>query len=328
MVIGPRLPKFKKKSDKLYNCRCPICGDSSTNPNKARGYFYVQRNDLFYKCHNCSASKHFGTFLKEFDALSYKSYVMERYSKGEPDKKAHTKVGKVITFVEPFSAARTFERLAQRLDTLPDTHNAVEYCVNRDIPKEKFPLLYVIDVKSVLELAPRYEDRILKGAPRLALPFYNAKGDLTGLSLRTITDEEPRYIIVRIDKNDIEPLFFGANKIDKTKPVYIVEGAIDSLFLPNSIACNGVSFTKAEVLGIPKDKLVCVIDNEPRNKEVCKVYEKCIAQGYKVVIWPQTILEKDVNEMVTAGHDPLSVIKANIKSGLSAQAAYTQWRKC
>ena len=63
--IGNRLSLFKRKGDYLYNCRCHICGDSQTKKNKARGYFYRANNDLFYKCHNCDASQHFGTFLKK-----------------------------------------------------------------------------------------------------------------------------------------------------------------------------------------------------------------------------------------------------------------------
>lgn len=328
MMLGPRLGKFKKKSDHLYNCRCPLCGDSPTNPNKARGYFYKQRQDLFFKCHNCSASKHFGTFLKEFDSNLYKEYVFERYAKGEPDKKAHVNIKKVKTFEQPFTPAKIFERLAKRLDKLSESHPAVQYCASRGIDKAKFPLLYVLDMPSVLEIAPRYKDRIEKGPPRLAIPFYNLKGELTGLTLRTIHNEELRYVIVKIDEDSEEPLVFGIQKLDKTRTVYVTEGAIDSLFLPNAIACNGVSFDKVEGLGIKQDKIVVVIDNEPRNKEVCRVYAKYIALGYKIVIWPDYIKDKDLNDMAQAGHDVVQLVKANTKQGLMAQAAFTQWRKC
>ena len=30
-LLSPKLERFKRKSDNLYNCRCPICGDSKKN---------------------------------------------------------------------------------------------------------------------------------------------------------------------------------------------------------------------------------------------------------------------------------------------------------
>ena len=66
--LSHRLEMFKDRGNHLYNCRCSICGDSQRNKRKARGYFYRKKNDMFYKCHNCSVSQSFGTFLKNFDS--------------------------------------------------------------------------------------------------------------------------------------------------------------------------------------------------------------------------------------------------------------------
>ena len=81
-MISHRFERFKRKDDYLFNFRCPICGDSSTKKNKARGYLYKKKNDMFYKCHNCDAGKTFGGLLKITDPLLHKEYVMERYSEG------------------------------------------------------------------------------------------------------------------------------------------------------------------------------------------------------------------------------------------------------
>ena len=53
-LISPRLRNFTKKGDYLWNFSCPFCGDSQKNQRKARGFIYRTKNDLFYKCHNCS----------------------------------------------------------------------------------------------------------------------------------------------------------------------------------------------------------------------------------------------------------------------------------
>lgn len=332
MMVAPRLGKFKKKADYLFNCRCPLCGDSTSNENKARGYFYKQRTGLFFKCHNCGVGKHFGTFLKDFDPLSYKNYVFERYSDGNAERKPHSKTAELQAPPvqrAPFSVTRKFERMAARLDTLPDEHPAVQYCLSRNIPEENLSELAVVKMADVLALAPQYKGRLNpKGPDRLAIPFYNEAGDLTGLTLRTIEDEALRYIAVKMDEDSEKPLIFGLQHVDLTKRIYVVEGALDSLFLPNAIACNGTSFGKIETLNLPKKRVVVVIDNQPRNREVCKVYTKYIALGYRVVIWPHMLEEKDLNEMATAGHDVREIVRANIHSGLAAQAAFAHWRKC
>lgn len=46
-IVSPQLDKFVWKKDNLANCRCPICGDSTTNKNKARGYFLQTRTVTF-----------------------------------------------------------------------------------------------------------------------------------------------------------------------------------------------------------------------------------------------------------------------------------------
>ena len=79
MMLSPRLDKFKKLRDNLFNFRCPYCGDSQKSQNKARGYFYRKKNDFFYRCHNCGKGTTFGKVLEYIDTLIYKEYVMERY---------------------------------------------------------------------------------------------------------------------------------------------------------------------------------------------------------------------------------------------------------
>ena len=74
MMLSPRLDKFKKVRDNLFNFRCPYCGDSQKFRNKARGYFYKKKNDFLYKCHNCGKGTTFGKVLQEIDTDTYKEY--------------------------------------------------------------------------------------------------------------------------------------------------------------------------------------------------------------------------------------------------------------
>jgi hypothetical protein len=326
-MVGHKLPLFKKKKSDLWNCRCIICGDSSTNKKKARGYFYRQKNDLYYKCHNCLASQHFGTFLKNFDSHTYQQYVFERYSQGENGPKAHKSAEKYMTFEQPvFKKKSKLDEVAVRLDMLPNDNEAVQYCLARNIPLAKFSHLYYIpSVKDIAKIAPQY-NTIKTEEPRLLLPFYNEAGELTGVTMRGLRGESLRYIMIKIQ--DDAPLIFGMNTIDKTPPIIIVEGPIDSLFLPNSLACAGTSFGKLESLSLPKENITIVFDNQPRNTEVCKIVEKYIKLDYNVCIWPCSISEKDVNDMVSSGRNVQQIIQDNTYKGLMAQLKFTEWRNC
>ena len=45
-----------------------------------------------------------------------------------------------------------------------------------------------------------------------------------------------------------------------------------------------------------KNNFIIVYDNEPRSPETIKKIDKAITLGYKVCIWPDDILVKDVND--------------------------------
>ena len=328
--ISHRLPLFAQKKRDLWNCRCIICGDSTTNKKKARGYFYRTKNDLYYKCHNCAASQHFGTFLKTLDPTLYQQYVFERYAQGENGPKAHkTAEPMLMNFVVDemkFEKSIHIEQVAQRLDTLPDDNEAVIYCKQRGIPVEKYSqLFYISSVKDIQQIAPDYTS-IKTTEPRLVLPFYNELGQLTGVTMRALRGESLRYIMIKFIED--APLIFGLNNIDKTKNINVVEGPIDSLFLDNSIACNGTSFGKLETLDLPKDNITVIVDNQPRNIEVCKIVEKYISLNYNIVIWPCDMAEKDINDMAQNRKNVRRIIKENTYQGLMAQLKFTEWRNC
>jgi hypothetical protein len=324
LLIGGRLPLFKKKKDNTYNCRCVICGDSQKNRRKARGYFFIYKTDLRYKCYNCDISLSFGNFLKQQDGNLYSQYALEKYAEG------HTRTSNTLPelkFEQPTFKSkeeRLLDYLLVRLDQIEEpTNEALVFCEQRKIPKEKFKQLYFIsNIKDIVQLNDKYKESIKGEEPRLVLPFYDDNGQLSGVTCRALRGEALRYITVKVKEDT--PLIFGINDIDKSKPVYVVEGPIDSLFLDNCIAAGGTSFEKASSIST---NLVYIFDNQPRNKEVCKIIERNINSGHTVVIWPQTLQEKDINDMVLAGKDVKKIIKENTFSGLTAMAKFISWKR-
>ena len=324
-LISNRLPLFRKKKDGVYNCRCIICGDSSKKKNKARGYFFNNKNKLMYKCFNCDASMYFSTFLKTIDAALFNEYSLESYVEGKPLSNTQPE----IVFEQPQfkpKEERLLDKLLERLDSLPEDHEAVQFCLNRKIPKNRFDKIYFIEnIKDIVQLNDTYKESIRTEEPRIVFPFYDEEGLLTAVTCRAIRGEALRYITVKV-AND-KPLIFGLDSVDKNKDIYVVEGPIDSLFIQNSVAISGTSLDKVNFTSLDKDKLIVVFDNQPRNKEVCNIISKTIDKDYKVVIWPQTIEEKDINDMVLAGKNVSQIISKNAFRGLEAKAKFIGWKR-
>ena len=330
--IGNRLSLFKRKGDYLYQCRCHICGDSQTKKNRARGYFYRANNDLFYKCHNCDASQHFGTFLKNFDANIYRQYALERYSNGE-NHRAHASPEfrfEAPVFQPPATAPEPnlLDSVLTRVDRMEPASEIRKFCSQRQIPDHQLHRLYFIDdIKKIETFHSRYVNTIQTHEPRLVIPFRNQTNQLVGVSCRALRGEALRYITVRI--NETAPLVFGLDTLKTQEHMYACEGPIDSLFLSNCIAVGGTGFGKLESLGLDRNKLTVILDNQSRNSEVCKIYQKIIKEGFKILIWPDYTSAKDINDLILAvqGIDIKAFVDNNTYEGLTAQLKFDAWKR-
>ena len=63
------------------------------------------------------------------------------------------------------------------------------------------------------------------------------------------------------------------------------------------------------------------------HREICSKIDKTIKAGYSVVIFPSNIKEKDLNDMVLAGHNVQSIVETNTYQGLQATLKFTNWKK-
>ena len=325
-TLSVRLDKFTRKGDYLYNFRCPVCGDSQTNRNKARGYVFAQKGGLFYKCHNCSASMSLGNLIKHVDSTLYKEYCLDRYKAGETGRKAHKDHGFVFKPVR-FGSNRddNFKGVLTKLTTLSEDHEAVRYVKSRKIPKEKYEnLFFVEDISSMKVFAPEYEEKLTTHEPRLVMPFYNEQNELLGFSCRALRGEKQRYIVIKLKET---PMLYNLNHIDKKQTIYVTEGPIDSLFLPNAVAVGNSNLKEAlkYLTGI------LIYDNEPRNKEIVREMKNSIDANASICIWPKTIKEKDINEMIMNGSTKeqiQKIISDNTYSGLSALTQLNSYKRC
>jgi transcription elongation factor Elf1 len=332
-MLGPHLRNFKQKKDYLWNYSCPVCGDSSKNKLKARGFIYKVKSDLFVKCHNCGYGTNIGNFIKFVNSNLYDEYVLERYKSGALRYNDHKDINEVDTRFADTKPVMLLEddslKDVTRLDKLKETHPAVKYAIKRQIPRDKWHLLYFCTKfkkwtnSVVYKFSKEDEDH-----PRLIFPFFNTAGKMYAFSGRAFGAEEPKYYTVKLDENAEK--VYGLDRIDYGKHVYVVEGQVDSLFLPNCIAVAGASFDLPTIQKI-KTNCTIVMDNEPRNKDIVKQLAKYIEEGYNVCMFPDTVLEKDINEMVLAGRtieQVLEIINTNSFQGMEAQLKFINWRKC
>lgn len=324
--VSAKLPKFTQKKTDLYNFRCPICGDSSKNKTKARGYVYAKKGNYFYMCHNCGASMTFYNFLDKVDSSLLKEYSLERYKNGEDGHSNYKK--------EKFDDLKVKPVFKTKIDLpsiadLPENHYAKEYVLTRKIP-EKFhsSLFFAEDFKDFVEVQMKIEKEGLKeNDPRLVIPFYNQEKELVCFQGRSLGESKLRYITVKLDENNHK--VFGLDRINFDDDVYVTEGPIDSMFLVNAIATADANLKSADKV-IDKSKLILVFDNEPRNKDICRQMELAIEQHYKMVIWPEMIEEKDINEMILSGFTPeelQDIMEKNTFQNLRAKMEFINWKK-
>ena len=311
-LISSRFQKFKKVNNNLYNFRCPICGDSQKNKNKARGYLYQVKNNTNFKCHNCGVNVSFNNFLKQIDTTIHKQYIFEKFKEG------HT--GKNFTAEEPVFKFDT-PKFKPKLD-LPKAKENIEakkYLESRKLNPDKF--YYTDTFKSLANSFKVVFDDTTKDEPRIIIPLFY-QNTLVGFQGRSLGPNKIKYITIMLD--DDAPKIYGLDEVQKSKTVYITEGPFDSTFIRNSIALCGADGDVAK-WGI--DNCVWIYDNEPRNSEILSRISRVIGDGQKVVIWPSSIKEKDINDMVLSGLDVQSVIESNTYSGLEAKLKFTTWKK-
>jgi transcription elongation factor Elf1 len=324
--ISYKLRNFKKKNDYYWNFSCPICGDSKKNELKARGFVYKNQDRLVYKCHNCGISTSIGGLLKHLDPIVYNEYVLERYKENTSKHMPHAKVEQAVPVITQEVSTDLIMAGAQPLQS---NQEALQYVVSRKIPQERWKDLYYVPKFKEFVNKLKYSFTDTKyDAPRLIIPFYDEDGKCIAFQGRAFGKEQPKYITIKLDET--KEKLYGLDRMDHNKRVYVTEGPIDSMFIPNAIAVAGAGFNTKFIQAI-KDNATLIMDNEPRSPQICKFIEKLIDEDYSVCLWPENTVDKDINEMVMHGASIDSIMKTintNTFQGMEAKLKFTEWRKC
>ncbi len=176
-------------------------------------------------------------------------------------------------------------------------------------------------------MVPDHGKELKENDPRIIIPMRNKQGNLIGYQGRTLLQERIRYITIKLD--DVSPKVYGLNLLDETKPVRVLEGPFDSMFVLNAMAtCDSNLAGAADYLD--KNNLVLIPDKDTRNKEVLKQINKFVVNNFKVCLLPKYLNGKDINDIVLndglTTQDIECIIQDNTYQGLRAQAEFLNWK--
>lgn len=328
-LISHRLDKFSwVRQNRVARTRCPICGDSYTDKTKARGYFLVSPDITVYYCQNCNANLPISKFLEYHFPTEYTEYRLEVFketmgSRPEPSEPDLSFFNQTPKFVEKDFLAKN----SLKVSSLPDSHLVNQYLRSRKIKFED--LWYTDNFKSLVQ---QFEDSYerLPEEPRLIIPFRDYDGSITGFQGRALLKtSRMRYITIKKDTET--DIVFGLDRVDFTKNVFVLEGALDSTFIPNSIAVNGSSLQRLETMFDKSQLKQCIFmfDNEPRNRQIVHNMKVLLESGHRVVVWNRET-EKDINNILLSGvsmKELVGIIRESVCSGISGILKLNHWKR-
>lgn len=329
-IFGSSARNFKWKSSTLANCSCPLCGDSTSNKFKARLYFVEKNNRYNIFCHNCGASLSFSNFLKTVNPALYDDYAKELFVENIQNKSPTENklpIFEVPKFLQHDSVLSSLKRISQ----LRENHPAKKYVEYRKIPSNQhYKLFYTPKFRHwINSIIPNKFQRIDTDEPRLIIPFLDKDKHVFAVQGRAFGNVDPKYYTIKFETTS--PKIYGLDTINFDSEYYIVEGPIDSLFINNCLAMAGSDIQINESF-LPNINInaVLIYDNEPRSIQIISKIEKSLQKGLRVVIWPENLKFKDINDMILSGmtiSDIRFVIKTNIYSGLAGTLQLQKWRK-
>ena len=323
-LISPRLELFKQVRPNLWNSRCPICGDSQKNRSKKRLYIYAKKQDLFVKCHNCGFGSNLGNFIKQLDPHLHSQYIVERYKAGETGQRKSKEPE--FHFEKPKFKPQPTKINLPSIGKLDKEHFARKYFESRKIPESfKDKVYFAEDFKEWAQSVSKIDySNLGKEEPRMVIPFFDMEGKLIAAQGRALGKNELRYITVKVEEDSLK--IYGLDRWNPEDHTYIVEGPIDSMFLPNCLAVAGGDLL---TYNGDKEKTTLIFDNEPRNIHTIKKIMDSISKGWSVVIWSKERKFKDINDLIISGlstDEILDMINTRTMKGLEADWAAREWR--
>jgi len=323
------LRNFNKRGN-VWNFSCPICGDSKKDNRKARGYIYKKQDKFNMTCKNCDAGMSLFNFIKLVAPNLYHHFLVKRIQDKEEEFSFSTSLNTPIVVKKEQRKELSFSFLVPYFEN----RKSLDYIEQRQIPKSKLKEVFYLDDLNLL--ITQFEHLgytpLSYISPRLVFVIRNNLNEQVGFVTRSLNKNDYiRYYNIKIEEK--EPLLYGTPFLNPSKPVWIVEGIIDSLFLSNGVAACSSSFSHAIEYCQYKDiPFVCVFDNERHNPQIVKIMDRAINKGYSLVIFSSFPFPgKDLNEMVIKNQWDSNTLQTHLQQhifqSIRAKLEFDRWKK-
>ena len=319
-LASNRLDRFKWVRRDLANFRCPICGDSSTNKRKARGYIHSGKHTATFSCHNCGVGMSLYKLLVILDNNLAMEYKRERFIEEQTPHVEREELEDNIFKVE--RAGPTIRLPLVKF--LPDTHPAKQYIQARQIPLDKCQVYYCKNFPQWAAEWPQLAKwKYVDPHPRIVMEILDKDKHLVGFSARSFGNEKPKYCNVNLTD---EPMMFGIDRLQDDKIQFVCEGPIDSLMLDNCVAVLTSNLMRAS--SAVDMSAIYIPDHQPRNPEIVGLVRRMVNAGLYVTLWPDDWPYKDLNEAKQNGAGDLEgIVVANSFRSLKAMNEFNRWKK-
>lgn len=317
--------ELKKTRSGVWNCKCVFgCDDKNR---KKRMFFLSKDSEITVYCHDCGYSRKLKGFIEDsFPDLvdEYNFYGFKKGAKKEnlADALLNVLDEKPLTHAKTFIHETDLFKITKSFCDLKDSHPAKRYAKKRMLPFEK--IRYCTNLNKFHAQLMNEESSFL-GVPCLLIPFFKKSGNIEIIQARMFDPKlKPKYLTLKL--NPEAEKIYNQDFVDYSEDVFILEGPIDSMFVPNAIAMAGSDASPS----IP-GKYIWVFDNEPGNKEIVHKMIKKIDEGERIVIWRKEDNFKDINDgLVKKMFDTaeiFDILKLRVQQGIKAKLEITKWRK-
>lgn len=295
---------------RFYNFVCPNpeCGDVN-QPNKKKAYIYT--DTWLYVCYKCTPKIPYAKWLREHDEAAYRRLLFNAFG---PEKRRRSPDAPLPVAPRPTEAALPFKEgeIIPILSDHPLAIAGLNLCRERLIREEVYSDWFVClqgdqfldrDANGNYVLDEHGRPKGNEYRNRIIIPFYHFGGKWGQFDARAIDKKNPmRYR----NFEGVKRSAYNIDFINYDEPIYILEGSIDSTFVPNAIAIGGIPhfdsvFAENPRLMANKDKVVVIWDNDDEGQ---KARAKTCEMGFKWFTW-EGLKSKDINKAVMNGELPL-----------------------
>jgi len=281
------------ETSEYYNVRCNVCGDSQKDKYKKRGFILTTKDPWVYYCHNCGTSTTAIKWMKEYFPVNYKNMIIDimRNSPDNDTREYNFKRKKSSSDRDEKEDTKHFKKLTKFQD-------CVDYCENRHIPREVYSKWFYAD------------GGVFSG--RIIITFRKPNGKIYYYQGRSFNNKKGVKYLSRF--GDHKNTVYNYYNIDKSKPVPILEGPIDSIFVENSIAVTGLKLKGYIIDSIPKRYFL--LDND---QSAHKRVHKLLKTKDYVFNWTKFLKDykcigvvKDVNDFILKNKDGIKLLTWDI----------------